>query len=57
MFDGMVLASIVGVLFAPPLFVAFERVGEAAIRVVRRRRTGEGVRTGASLNARARHIR
>jgi hydrophobe/amphiphile efflux-1 (HAE1) family protein len=39
-FGGMVLASFIGVLFVPPLFVAFERLGEAALRLVRRRGTG-----------------
>src|SRR5262249_337425 len=36
-FGGMVLASFIGVLFVPPLFVAFERLGNAALRLVRRR--------------------
>ena len=46
-FGGMVLASFIGVLFVPPLFVAFERVGEAALRMVRRRARGRaGSATG-----------
>jgi multidrug efflux pump len=36
-FGGMVLASFIGVLFVPPLFVGFERLGEAALRLIRRR--------------------
>jgi len=36
-FGGMVLASIVGVLFVPPLFVVFERFGEWIVRLARRR--------------------
>ncbi len=47
-FGGMLLASFVGVLFVPPLFVAFERVGEAALRLVRRRATGRASASGRS---------
>ncbi|HLH92739.1 MAG TPA: efflux RND transporter permease subunit [Xanthobacteraceae bacterium] len=36
-FGGMLLASFIGVLFVPPLFVGFERLGEAALRLIRRR--------------------
>ncbi len=36
-FGGMVLASFIGVLFVPALFVAFERMREATLRRVRRR--------------------
>ncbi|HLH95505.1 MAG TPA: efflux RND transporter permease subunit [Xanthobacteraceae bacterium] len=35
-FGGMLLASFIGVLFVPALFVAFERVQQAALRLVRR---------------------
>jgi multidrug efflux pump subunit AcrB len=35
-FGGMVLASFIGVLFVPPLFVAFERLAEWVIGMVRR---------------------
>jgi multidrug efflux pump len=38
MFGGMVLASIVGVLFVPALFVLFERVREGLRRARRSRR-------------------
>jgi hypothetical protein len=37
-FGGMVLASFVGILFVPALFVMFERLGEAVIYLPRRRR-------------------
>jgi len=37
-FGGMLLASFVGVLFVPPLFVGFELLGERILRRVRRRR-------------------
>ncbi len=39
-FGGMIVASFVGILFVPPLFVAFERLGE---RISRLFRGGEGV--------------
>jgi multidrug efflux pump subunit AcrB len=35
-FGGMVLASFVGVLFVPPLFVGFDLLGEWILRRVRR---------------------
>jgi multidrug efflux pump len=35
-FGGMLLASFIGVLFVPPLFVAFERLGALLLRWVRR---------------------
>jgi multidrug efflux pump len=37
-FGGMVLASFIGVLFVPPLFVIFEAVSERVVRLVRRGR-------------------
>jgi multidrug efflux pump subunit AcrB len=36
-FGGMVLASFVGVLFVPPLFVAFELLGNGILRRLRRK--------------------
>jgi multidrug efflux pump subunit AcrB len=36
-FGGMVLASFIGILFVPPLFVVFERSAEWIVRVVKRR--------------------
>ena len=36
-FGGMVLASFVGVLFVPALFVGFERLAAMTQRLVRRR--------------------
>jgi multidrug efflux pump len=45
-FGGMVLASFVGVLFVPALFVAFERLGAAALRLVRRTRPGRASAPG-----------
>jgi multidrug efflux pump subunit AcrB len=36
-FGGMVLASFVGVLFVPALFVAFELIGRATSRFIQRR--------------------
>jgi multidrug efflux pump subunit AcrB len=38
-FGGMVLASFLGVLFVPDLFVVFEQMREAVSRRLRRRRT------------------
>ena len=37
-FGGMVVASFVGVLFVPPLFVGFELLGESVLRRFRRAR-------------------
>ena len=34
-FGGMIVASFVGILFVPPLFVAFERLGERIARLFR----------------------
>ena len=39
-FGGMVLASLVGVLFVPPLFVGFELLGESVLRRFRAARDG-----------------
>ena len=36
-FGGMILASFIGVLFVPPLFVLFEIIGGATSRFIRRR--------------------
>lgn len=41
-FGGMVLASFIGVLFSPPLFVGFELLTQAVLRLVRGRRPAEG---------------
>ncbi|HSU05675.1 MAG TPA: efflux RND transporter permease subunit, partial [Acetobacteraceae bacterium] len=39
-FGGMVLAALIGVLLVPPLFVAFEFVGQSVSRLIHRRRSG-----------------
>jgi multidrug efflux pump subunit AcrB len=36
-FGGMILASFIGILFVPPLFVVFEQSAEWVVRMVRRR--------------------
>jgi multidrug efflux pump subunit AcrB len=38
-FGGMVLATLVGIVFVPVLFVAFEFLAQRTSRFIRRRRT------------------